>query len=132
MPIERETLSRPVERSAAVHAEHLRNALAIALRRAIRSTALLQQLLRSATVEGLEPKIYGQLKKKVAVVSVRVPQLKQSWHQMFPWETLQDGTPSHTAALISMTLRENIRIAQRAGRLTEASIRASTSANSDA
>ena len=94
-----------IARAAAQHESHLREALAIATRRAVRSAPLVRQLLRHAQVEGLA----SRLDSKVACVSFRVPRLKQSWHQLYPWSSLTDVTPAHTATSISWSLRESIR-----------------------
>jgi hypothetical protein len=96
-----ETLAR----TAALHKEHLGLALGVALRRATRSKPLVRELLSRATFEGLAPK----LNAKVAVVSFVVPQIKESWHQLIPWQHLASETPAETATTIAWSLRENIR-----------------------
>jgi hypothetical protein len=105
-----------VARSAASHEGHLRAALGIALRRAVRSEPLVRELLQSATVEGLS----NRLNAKVAVVSFMVPQFKQSWHELIPWQVLADSTPRETATFIASSLRENIRRNRRATQASDA------------
>ena len=98
-----------IARSAASHEQHLRTALGIALRRANRSKPLVRELLVNAAVEGLA----SRLNAKVAAVSFKVPQFKQSWHQLIPWQILANNTPAETATSIAWSLRESIRQNQR-------------------
>lgn len=92
-------------RAAAEHEEHLRAALAIALRRAARSKALVRELLTRATIEGMA----SRLNAKVSAVTFVVPQFKETWHQLIPWQQLANDTPAETATSIAFSLRENIR-----------------------
>jgi hypothetical protein len=94
-----------IARAAESHEAHLRAALQIALRRAAKSEPLVRELLQSATVEG----VASRLNSKVAVVSFLVPQFKQSWHELIPWQLLGDSSPQQTATSIAWSLREHIR-----------------------
>jgi len=90
---------------AAAHEEHLRLALAIAVKRARRSSPLVRDLLSKAIVEGLASKI----NVKASAVSFRVPHLKQTWHQFIPWQYFEGSKPAETATLLASGLRENVR-----------------------
>jgi hypothetical protein len=98
-----------IRRQAAMHEVHLREALAIALRRAGRSKPLVRELLSNATIEGLA----SRLKVKAAVVSFMVPRYKQSWHEIIPWQYLASDSPSETARSIAWSVRANIRRCER-------------------
>ena len=92
-------------KEAAVHEEHLRLALAIAVKRARRSSPLVRDLLSKAIVEGLASKI----NVKASAVSFRVPHLKQTWHQLIPWQYFEGSKPTETATLVAYGLRDNVR-----------------------
>jgi hypothetical protein len=92
-------------RIAAEHEQHLRLALTIAVARSKRSSPLIQELLSKATVEGLG----SRLNVKAAVVSFRVPHLKQTWHQIIPWQNFKGARPAVTATHIASGLRESVR-----------------------
>jgi hypothetical protein len=94
-----------IARAAASHELHLKEALQIALRRAVRSEPLVRELLQNATVEG----VANHLNAKVAVVSFAVPLFKQSWHHLIPWQILNESTPTETAGTLAWSLRESIR-----------------------
>jgi hypothetical protein len=96
-----ETLARAV----AAHEEHLRAALVIATRRAARSKTLVRELLSKATIEGRA----SLLNSKVSAITFVVPQFKETWHQLIPWQHLANETPAETATSIAWSLRENIR-----------------------
>jgi glucose-6-phosphate-specific signal transduction histidine kinase len=95
-------------KAAAEHEEHLRLALAIAIKRAYRSAPLVRDLLARATVEGLSRPVMV----KASAVSFRVHHLKQTWHQLLPWKYFANSTPAETATLIASSLRESIRYHQ--------------------
>ena len=99
-----------IARNAAAHELHLRSALKIALQRAARSEPLVRELLQQATIEGLA----SRLNAKAAVVSFKVPEFQESWHEIFPWQLLVENKPSETARFISWSLREHIRQNRRA------------------
>jgi hypothetical protein len=94
-----------IARTAALYEEHLRLALGIALRRAARSMPLVRELLSSATIEGLA----SRLNTKTSAVSFHVPQLKQTWHQLYSWQFLAGNSVGETATWIASSLRESIR-----------------------
>jgi hypothetical protein len=115
-PLRKITLRDKPEALAAAaqsHAAHLREALEVATRRAARSLPLVRELLQSATIEAIDPK----LNAKVAVVSFRVPTLKEAWHQLYPWQSLSGVSPRTTATTLAWSLRENIRRHVRDGSL---------------
>jgi hypothetical protein len=92
-------------KTASQNTQHLAVALAIAQRRASRSKPLVRELLANAIAEGLATGING----KMSAVSFKVPHLKQTWHQLIPWQYFKTSTPSETATLIASGLRESIR-----------------------
>jgi hypothetical protein len=94
-----------VARTVSTLESHLEQVLFIARRRAWRSSELVRTLLESATVEGQA----SNLNVKASSVTFRVPQLEQSWHQLFAWESLLSETPAETATTVAWSLRENIR-----------------------
>lgn len=94
-----------LQKTAARLEAHLQLAVATALRRAARSSALLHQLLSTATIEGLAKR----LDCKAACVIFAAPEGKSTWHSLIPWEGLEAETPAQTATAIAFTVRENIR-----------------------
>jgi hypothetical protein len=94
---------------AAKNESLLRQALAIAQRRAAREKKIIREILATGTVEGWAK----HLKAKTSTVSFRVVKYKRTWHRLIPWGNLVDSTPEEEAASILDVVATNLRMTER-------------------
>ncbi len=109
MGIIRRITSRDRPDALAVRAQQcaarLTDAVAIARRRARRSTVEIQAALDSAKVEGLSPSGTS----KTAVVTFYTPPFNGNLHLMWGWHQIDEFTDSELASQVSQALREGLR-----------------------
>jgi hypothetical protein len=94
-----------IARRAADCAVRLKSALALATRRASRSSATVRALFASATVVG-RPR--GQ-RIKAGVISFTEPPFRGGLHQFWAWEQLESLSDAEVASLIVAPLRHRLK-----------------------
>jgi len=100
-----------VARRAAQCAARLKEALAIASRRAARGSPTVRALHASATVAGVPP---GQ-RIGAGVISFTAPPFRGGLHQFWAWQHLETLSDAEVASLISTSLRHSLQDRQSQG-----------------
>ena len=98
-----------IARRAAQCAARLKEVLAIASRRAARSSPTVRALYASATVVGVPP---GP-EIRSGVISFTAPPFRGGLHQFWAWQQLETMSDAEVASLISTSLRHSLQERQR-------------------